>query len=903
MVDFRKIFDPSGRLQWIDIDWGDGEVEEVNEDTSAFMKHKYSGIGEFEIKVIVSKEVDGEDSLSESIRTISVTNDEIDSLPPLVDYNILNEEFAPYVTFNINRSISPNAEIVSSVFDHGDGSFYSGGDQIHTHFYEPGVYVTKLTVTDSNGLSVTQSSQIVVTDPLENLVANLSCEKSSYYLDVECEIVGVDKLSALSEITVDWGDGVVQEIPLLQGEFTWDDFEHSYSEVGTYKVTLSVSNNRGESKSSEATIELAENTPENQAPYASIYCSATGNIKEIECNFSGSNDPDGYIENFNIKISDGSEFNLSHSSPLFHNLESNGIFEILLTVTDNNGASSSAQTTIEIINQLPIVDAFCESHSALEITCTSYSYDPDGYIVSTEFDWGEGSISGAENSFTAQVSSGGARDVRISVIDNEGGESFEYRTIFVSENQAPVVGYVCESVGINNLSCSSSSYDPEGSELTYLWQVDGQSYHSKNINIIISGDTTYQVTLKVVDVFGAEAIKVDSISVKSNSTPLVMFNCSFTNVNEMNCLNLSSDADNDPLSVEWYLNGELRGSQNNLDYILKDEERGNIEVKLVVSDGLEEVDFLRNYYVNILPIVKFSCTQENSFIVRCSAEEIPDDGIVEGYSWVVNGVDFYDGISIEIPVHNFNLNRIDLTITDDSNEMATASQSVMFYNLDLPPEASFTYVVDIGGKSMFNAGESLIGGRKVSEFTWFVNGLEVENTSESAIIYTFPSLGEYKIKLVVIDDQGRESEVVKDIIVYDMEVSQPTYEENSVALSGVDSDSNGVRDDIQRAVNSYAKGNSSIKEHLGEYIKLNLDLISNLDNSAVINDKYFKKRKAVRCIASLVPDEEVSTLLQEIDVMSFNTRDRIEKWAAMKEMITDETLDREMEEAEQICTY
>jgi hypothetical protein len=37
--------------------------------------------------------------------------------------------------------------------------------------------------------------------------------------------------------------------------------------------------------------------------------------------------------------------------------------------------------------------------------------------------------------------------------------------------------------------------------------------------------------------------------------------------------------------------------------------------------------------------------------------------------------------------------------------------------------------------------------------------------------------------------------------------------------------------------------------------------------------------------------------------MSFNTRDRIEKWAVMKGMITDETLDREMEETEQVCTY
>ncbi|WP_372655617.1 PKD domain-containing protein, partial [Halobacteriovorax sp.] len=891
-------------LQWIDIEWGDGSVEEVNHVTSAFMKHKYSNVGDFEIKLIVAKEVDGEESLSETIRTISVTSDEVAALPPLIDYGILIEDFAPYVTFNLDRSISPNAEIVSVVFDHGDGSFYSGDSFVHTHFYDPGVYVTKLTVTDSNGLSVTQSSQVVITDPSENLVASLNCEQVDDPLNVECEAVAVDKFSELSEITLDWGDGNSQQIPLLQGEFTWDSFEHSYAEEGTYNVTLTVKNIRAETKSSQYSITIEENVdPVNQSPIASIYCQATGNIKEIMCDYSGSDDPDGYITNFNIKISDGSEFNFTNSSPIYHTFDGNGLYEILLTVTDNNGESSSSDTTIGLINQLPVVDVFCESNSIQEITCSSYSYDPDGYIVNTSFDWGEGSQSGTDTSFTANISTGGVTDVEVSIIDNEGEVSKEYRTVFVIENQKPYAGFSCESISNNNLSCTNSSYDPDGGELSYLWEINGQNYQSKNINIMINGNTVYQVSLKVVDIFGSEAIKTDSLSVKGNSTPFAMFNCNFTNFNEMSCLNTSGDPDGDALSYKWYVNDELHDAQVNLNYILRNGERGNIAVKLVVSDGIEEAEFVNNYYVNILPIAKFNCTQENSLVVRCSAEESLDDGAIEGYSWVVNGIDFYEGSFIEIPVNNFNLNTIDLTITDDSSEMATVSQSVKFYNLDLLPEARFTYVVDVGGKSILNAGESLIDGRKVAAFTWFVNGNEIENTEDSAIIYTFPSLGTYNVKLVIIDSQGRESETVKDIIVYDMEVSQPTYEDNSISLSGIDADNNGVRDDIQRAVNSYAKGNNSIKEHLGEYIKLNLGLISSLDDSVVTNSKYFKRRKAVRCIASLVPETEVSTLIQEIDVMSFNTRDRIEKWAVMKEMITDETLDREMEETEQVCTY
>ena len=165
MVDFRKIFDPSDKLRWIDIEWGDGSVEEVNHVTSAFVKHKYSNVGDFEIKLIVAKEIDGEESLSEFIRTVTITNDEVATLPPLIDYGILIEDFAPYVTFNLDRSISPNAEITSVVFDHGDGSFYSGDSFVHTHFYDPGVYVTKLTVTDSNGLTVTQRQAL--TDALK----------------------------------------------------------------------------------------------------------------------------------------------------------------------------------------------------------------------------------------------------------------------------------------------------------------------------------------------------------------------------------------------------------------------------------------------------------------------------------------------------------------------------------------------------------------------------------------------------------------------------------------------------------------------------------------------------------------------------------------------------------------
>lgn len=759
MVDFRKIFDPSNRLQWIDIDWGDGSVEEANHVTSAFMKHKYSNVGEYEIKLIVAKEIDGEESLSETIRTISITSDEVATLPPLVDYNILNEEFAPYVTFNINRSISPNAEIVSVVFDHGDGSFYSGADQVHTHFYDPGVYVTKLTVTDSNGLSVTQSSQIVVTDPLENLVANLSCEKSSYSLDVECEIVGVDKLSALSEITVDWGDGIVQEIPLLQGEFTWDSFEHSYTEVGTYKVTLSVSNNRGESKSSEATIELAENTPENQAPYASIYCSATGNTKEIECDFSGSNDPDGYIENFNIKISDGNEFDLSNSSPLFHNLESNGIFEILLTVTDNNGASSSTQTTIEIINQLPIVDAFCESHSVQEITCTSYSYDPDGYIVNTEFDWGEGSISGAENSFTAQVSSGGARDVRISVIDNEGGESFEYRTIFVVENQAPIAVAECYSLLPLHIECNGSNSSDDDLILEYEWETEGGvKFFGQAMSYTFPSGGDKSILLKITDSFRSSSEKIVSVKVLETNESVVSMVCEEIAPQRISCGGIYLDPSGAISKVEWAYNGEVINTANQYSFDFThyfEDGAGDKNILITIYDKFGVTSTTSRIVTvssNTSPSMDLSCSSHRGYVASCKSRAFDLHG-VDKVEWFYGGSSIGTGEDLEYKFEEAGQHEILARVTDSSGISVEDSITV-----DVTPSALAQGNCILIGNLRYECNSFSLGGEAL-ETTWSVDG--ITKVGEK-VVFQFESDGPKEVVLTVRNIFDRTSfEVLK----------------------------------------------------------------------------------------------------------------------------------------------
>ena len=159
--------------------------------------------------------------------------------------------------------------------------------------------------------------------------------------------------------------------------------------------TLTFKANDGQADSNPATVSITVNAV-NDAPVANAGLDQTvpdadGNeVETVTLDGSASYDPDGsislyeWIEGTTVL---GTEAVISYDFSV-------GTYTVTLTVTDNEGVSASDQTVITVIaNEAPVADAGPDQSAYVGDTVNfdgSGSYDPDGEIVSYEWDFGDG---------------------------------------------------------------------------------------------------------------------------------------------------------------------------------------------------------------------------------------------------------------------------------------------------------------------------------------------------------------------------------------------------------------------------------------------------------------------------------------------------------------------------------
>ena len=119
---------------------------------------------------------------------------------------------------------------------------------------------------------------------------------------------------------------------------------HTYSLPGTYSITATVTDNLGASASKSASLVVAG---ANRAPTAVISAtpSAAYAPATVSVSAAGSSDPDGTIASSLISFGDGATASGLTAS---HQYSAAGVYTVTAKVTDNQGASSSASTSVTV---------------------------------------------------------------------------------------------------------------------------------------------------------------------------------------------------------------------------------------------------------------------------------------------------------------------------------------------------------------------------------------------------------------------------------------------------------------------------------------------------------------------------------------------------------------------------
>ena len=428
------------------------------------------------------------------------------------------------LTVNLSggNSNDPDGSIASYAWDLGNGQTGTGA-AIQAVYTEAGIYTVTLTVTDDRGATGTQTLDIEVSED-SNIAPGADFT--------------ADPVSGTVPLTVNFDGSASADVDGTIASYAWNfgngqngsgvvPAAATYNFPGTYTVTLTVTDNKGAIGTATQTITVTP--PPNQPPSGNITATpSTGSSPLlVQLSSAGSNDPDGAITGYSWSFGNGSTSSSPNPSAIY---TTPGIYTVLLTVTDNQGATAVRSQTVTVnpanIAPVPVIAATPLTGPApLTVNVNGAgSSDLDGSIVNYAWNFGNGeTATGPLGQVT--FTTGGSYTIRLTVTDNRGTSRNTTVTVVAgavnvrptaaitalpTSGPAPLLAQV-SSVG---------SVDPDGSIISYSWNSgNGQSASGPAASFNYPTPGTYTITLTVTDNRGATGTQTETVTVDPPPPP------------------------------------------------------------------------------------------------------------------------------------------------------------------------------------------------------------------------------------------------------------------------------------------------------------------------------------------------------------------------------------------------
>ncbi len=251
----------------------------------------------------------------------------------------------------------------------------------------------------------------------------------------------------------------------------------------------------------------------------------------VTFNASDSYDPDGgSLQSYQWDFGDG---NTGSGMVVMHQYNTSGNYTISLTITDDEGQTASTSSPYGVpaevnvtTNQKPVANFTWTNNTGKNgvVAFTDGSYDTDGEIVSWYWNFGDGSVSTAQNP-SHYYNQSGTYTVTLAVTDDN-NETNTTSLDVVVPNLDPEAFF---SYSPSNPTTKhyvffdgSNSYDRDGSIQSYSWDLNGDGVFGDAT--VAKPSTTYGSTgnytvgLKVTDDLGATDIETKTLNVSSPMT-------------------------------------------------------------------------------------------------------------------------------------------------------------------------------------------------------------------------------------------------------------------------------------------------------------------------------------------------------------------------------------------------
>jgi hypothetical protein len=568
---------------------------------------------------------------------LTITVNAAVNIPPVANAGTSKSITLPVNTVNLDGSLSSDPDGTITTYSWAQISGPSSSTIVNptstltaANNLVAGQYIFELTVTDNGGaVSKAQVKITVVGSGPQPPIANAGANQTIQL--------------PLSQVTMDGSASVAPSGNIVS--YSWTQISGPSTATltaatsaqtnatgliaGTYQFRLTVVDNSGANATDDITISV--NAATNIPPVANAGTSLiiTLPVNTATLDGSKSSDADGAITAYSWTIISGPNTpgaTGANTPALSLSGLVAGQYIYQLTVTDNSGATSSAQVKITVVAQAniaPVANAGTDQTITAPANSVSLngsaSYDPDGSI--TAYTWvmisGQGSVT-ISNGNTATPSVvgliPGAYVFQLTVTDNSGATNTDQVSITVNPaptqpNQNPVanagnnltITAPANSIMLNG----SSSFDPDGTIQGYLWtQLSGPSAStisnpgdvSPTVSGLVVGTYVYQ--LLVTDNNGATNSDQVTVTVqpdvnKINMAPVAMAGTDTTIYLPADTYTLNGQSSYDPdgsiASYQWQ---ETSGpntagstSMNSAQVDLTSMQAGVYQFQLTVTDN------------------------------------------------------------------------------------------------------------------------------------------------------------------------------------------------------------------------------------------------------------------------------------------------------------------------------
>jgi PKD repeat protein len=696
---------------------------------------------------------------------------------------VVNEVLA----FDASESRDGEGSVLSAQWDFGDGATASGLTATHA-WREPGNYTVSLVVRDDSGReeNAVRREFVVAVNHRENAAPAFELTRE---LDLQTGVPFVFDASAARD-----ADGVITHHEWDFGDGTKSReiiAEHTYALPGTYEGSLTLRDDSGLPDGTRVlpfTARVIERV--NVAPVAEAGADVQAIVGEsVTLDGGGSSDSDGALVGFdwdfgNGKTASGERRSVIYTAP--------GEYLVTLKVTDDSGqANATAVDTLTVRvgdrpNVSPVARVEPDRPSAIDEPVpfsAAQSEDPDGNILSYEWDFGDGATANGREAVHA-YSASGVYEARLTIRDDSGLANAEAQAVrVITVNQPPVA----EAGPDQHVTASTvefdatASTDSDGEIIDYAWDFgDGDSGNGPRIVHSYANPGDYVVSLTVTDSSGTiRNTHTDTMAVRVNALPVA--DAGFDQVaapGEWLSFDgtRSEDPDGEIERFAWDFGDGAKSDEAQPQHAY--EKPGTYRVELVVHDdsGHEAAqDFSQiRVFVNDRPTANagpdLSVAPGETFTLF-AGQSADRDGAITQWRWDISGSDtVLEGEKVDHSFAEPGIYTITLTVTDDSSASNRTAQDDVTVRVNHAPVAE-------AGKDLFSdqlrveldAGASADPDGDGLTYKWnmgdgtILEGAQVE--------HTYASGGVYPVLLTV--DDGRKLSNSSDTDAMTVRINRP----------------------------------------------------------------------------------------------------------------------------------